>query len=267
MEKRKSHHPLEGGSRISAYTFDTNELTIITDPKDPLYDRRVEDPLKREFVLNIALRGVDTAINIRRRDTQNVVVRGKQRSKAVIVVNALAAGVPYTGPIRAVHAAIREFGADEDFVKKISLFVKKPLKLRALPANSGDERDARLGMRAENAHRHGDPLAMQIQFVQEEHEKYGTAIADLAANENVSEATIKRWLKMDPNARGPRKKRGKATRPGAKAIEALVEQIRVHMTPRESALLDWIRGKTNGKDIAEHFLGTAERRKAEETRV
>lgn len=262
---RKHHHPLEGGRRISAYTFDTDELTLITDVHDPLYDKRIEDPLDRAFVLNIAARGVQTGIDVRRRGAQSIVVRGKQRTKAVTVVNALACGVAYTGAVKAVHTAIHEFGADSDFVKKVTLWVKKPLKIRALPANAGDERDARLSMRAENAYRHGDPIQERIRFVQEEHEKYGTPVEEIALNENVSTATAKRWLKTDLSTpRGP-KKRGKATRPSRSQIDALVEQIRVHATPRELALLDWARGKTNGKSVAEHFLGTA--REAKEARA
>ena len=122
-------------------------------------------------MLNIAARGVQTGIDVRRRGSDSIVLRGKQRTKSVIVVNALACGVPYTGPIKAIHTAIHVFGADEDFVKKVTLWVKKPLKIRALPANAGDERDARMSMRAENAYRHGDPLQERIRFAQEEHER------------------------------------------------------------------------------------------------
>lgn len=256
--ERKAHHPLEGGSRISAYTFDPSELTLITDSKDPLYDVRVEDPIDRAFALNIAARGVQTAIDVRRRGAQSIVIRGKQRTKAVIVVNVLAAGAAYTGPIKAIHNAIHEFGADADFVKKVTLWVKKALKIRALPANAGDDRDARMSMRTENAYRRGDSLQARIRFAQEEHERYGTPADEIAANENVSVATVKRWLAMDSSTPRRPKKRGKASRPSGKQIATLVEQIRVHATPRELALLDWIQGRTNGKEsVAEHFLGTA----------
>ncbi|MBV8720991.1 MAG: hypothetical protein JO277_02505 [Candidatus Eremiobacteraeota bacterium] len=259
MADRKHHHPLEGGSRISAYTFSPEELTLVTDAHDPLYDKRVGDPLKREFLLNIAARGVETAISVRRRGSENVVVRGKQRTKAVTVVNALACGVHYTGPVQAIHAAIREFGADADFVKKVTLFVKKPLKIRALPANAGDERDARLSMRAENAHRHGDAKADQIRFVQEEHEKYGTPVEEIALNEGVEVSTVKRWLKTDLSERAKPKKRGKASRPSAKQIGELIEQVRGNLTERELMLLDWARGtgRASAKSIAELFASKA----------
>ena len=73
----------------------------------------------------------------------------------------------------------------------------------------------------------------------------------------MSVATVKRWLAADSSTPRKAKKRGKATRPSTKQIVALVDQIRVHATPRELALLDWVQGKTNGKSVAEHFLGTA----------
>lgn len=257
-EKRKSHHPLEGGSRISAYTFDTDELTIITDPKDPLYDRRVEDPLTREFLLSIAAKGVETPIAVRRRGAQSIVVRGKQRTKGVHVINAIGAGVPYIGGIKSIHVAINSLSADETFVKQVALFTRgKPIKIRALPANAGDERDARLSMRIENAHRHGDLLAERIRYVHDEIERFGTSYEDLALAEGVTVATIKRWQKHDSNSpRTKSSRRGKLTRPSPKQITALSERVQAHLTPRERALLDWVQGRSNGVDVAELFLET-----------
>jgi hypothetical protein len=257
--ERKSHHPLEGGSRISAYAFATNELTLISDPHDPLYDHRIESrKLTREFLLSIAMRGVETPISVRRRGSDNIVIRGKQRTKGVIVVNALGPGIPYTGPVKSIHAAIREFGADQDCVKKVTTWVTKPLRIRAVPANAGDEKDARMSMRVENSMRYGDVREETIRAAKAEHEKYGTSAEDIATSEGVSVATAKRWLATDLSAPRGSKKRSKGGRPSIKQIGNLIERVRVHMTPREVAILDWVTtGKAAEKSVAELFLGTA----------
>jgi len=40
-------------SRISAFGLDPEDLVLIDDPKHPLYDARIQLPLKPEFVANI----------------------------------------------------------------------------------------------------------------------------------------------------------------------------------------------------------------------
>lgn len=245
-DKRRSHHPLEGGSRVDAYAFDPRDLTLLTDKGDPLYDKRVEDPISREFVLDIAIRGPHTPIAVRRRDPNRIVVRGKQRTKACHVLNALTAAVPYTGDVKAIHTAIKEFGAALDFVKQLTTFTRgKSLKLKVMAANAGDDRDARLAMRSENAHRHGDLLAERVRYIQDEIEKYGTAPEDLALAEGVSVATIRRWSKMNTTTRTPKKKRGKASRPSRKQIETMYESHRDKLSMRERAIFDWVLGSTN----------------------
>lgn len=232
---------LTGGSRLNAYTFDARELTLITDVKDPLYDKRIERTITRERVLEIALRGVETPITVRRREGKNIVSKGKQRTKTVHVVNAIAAGVPYTGSIKAVLHAIKEFSADEALVKQLVSFTKgKPLKIKAVAGNSGEDKDVRLSMRAENAHRDGDSLTERIKYVQEEHEKYGTSIEELAIAENVHTGTIRRWLKRDADATPV--KAPKAKRPSMKAVIELAEQIGGDLTPRERSIVDFVNG-------------------------
>lgn len=252
-EAKKQHHPLRGGSRISAYTFDPLELVMITDEHDPLYDRRVHKSIvnRREFLLTIADLGVETPILVRNRDGQSIVTKGKQRTKGTIIVNALTAGVKYTGDLKCVHEAIEELGKDEEFVKMLTRFSKgKALKIPAKPNNAGDDARVRLAMRVENAHRINDARAETIEWVKEEHEKYGTSAEDIARSENVSVATVKRWLKTgDPTA--PKKKRGKAARPSTKKIEEVLAKIATLATARELALLDWARGKT--KDVVSLF--------------
>lgn len=248
---KRSRTALTGGSRLNAYTFDARELTLITDTKDPLYDKRIERKITRERVLEIALRGVQTPITVRRRDGKNIVTKGKQRTKTVHVVNAVSAGVPYTGAIKAVMHAIKEFSADEALVKQLVLFTKgKPLKIQAVAGNSGEDKDVRLSMRAENAHRDGDPLTERIKYVQEEHEKFGTSIEELAIAENVHTGTIRRWLKREADAAPV--KAPKAKRPSMKAVVALTEKIRefTDTTPRERVLMDFV----NGVCDEEHLL-------------
>lgn len=236
--------------RAPAFSYAPEDLTLVTDPRDPLYDRRVEGcAVPRERVLDVAIRGVHTPIQVRRRGDDSVVIAGKQRTKAALVCNAIGAGVPYKGHVKAVKVAIEEFGADEDLVKKVTAFMRgKPIRVKAMAANSGDDSAARMLMRSENAQRQDDAKADRIRDVQEEIEKYATPIAELAIAHGVSEQTIARWSKVDLSAPAAAKgKRGKATRPSAKKVRAVYEAL-----PEGDALrvpVGWMLGEVSKADF------------------
>lgn len=256
---------LDKGKRISAYTFDPRELTLITDPSDPLFDRRVNDamlpsdPLVTGFILSIAIKGVETLISVKKRESANgqeIIVRaGKQRTKGVLIVNALGAGVPYEGGVQAVHDAIAAFGEDVEFVKKITTFIGgRPLKIRAFPANAGDDASARLSMEIENTYRRGNTVVESIRSVQAEHEKFGTSIEDLAFGRGVTEPTIRRWLKIDTYA----EKRAKTERttpkpPTQKRIKSFAFLMGSVLTEREKLLLGWVQGERTPDELSAEF--------------
>jgi hypothetical protein len=205
--------------RAPAFSFDPNELTIITDKNDPLYDHREALDVPRELVLDVAARGVFQAIGVRRRDGESVVLFGKQRTKAAAVANALGAGVEYSGSLKAVKAAIAEMGADEKFSDRVKALMKgKAIRVPALARNSGEDVDARMMMRAENSHRRGDATLERIKAAQVAVEKHGDSPEDIAQAENVDVKTVRRWLAMDVSG-GPKKaRRTRAKGPGKVAI-------------------------------------------------
>lgn len=216
--------------RIAAFTADPKDIVVITDKNHPLYDSRVELPIDPEFLASINRRGVIKAVIVRKIDGKPVVVDGRRRVLTARVAN------------------IQR--------KKDGL----PIIMVPFTERKGDTADA-FGVTVEaNEHRLDDPLRTKIEKAQRLAQLGHDPESIASMFKGVSVATVKRWLNSDPTKRtGARKKRAKAVpRPGRKEIAALVEQIRVHATPRELALLDWIQGvDQSGKNIAEHFLGTA----------
>ena len=69
--------------RTNLLMFDPDKLVLVTDPKSPLYDKRVELPLNERMVLNIMYHGVKQPIVVRKNpETGEVeVVVGRQRVK------------------------------------------------------------------------------------------------------------------------------------------------------------------------------------------
>lgn len=216
-------HAIEG-KRADGYTFDPNELVIITDKRHPLYDAREALPVERGDVLDVAIRGVIVPIAVRKVDDENVVLAGKQRTKTVAVANALGAAQPYTGICKAVHKAIKEFAEDEPFVKQLVAHMKgRPLRVPAVARNAGEDKDARLMMRAENARRRGDETVERIRWAQEAHEKFGETVEEIAQAENVDPKTVARWLKADVSNGRNKPRRTKAKGPGKVQIRKWYE--------------------------------------------
>lgn len=179
-------------SRISAFGFDPLDLVLIEDPRHPLYDARIKLPLKPEFVANIKALGVIEPVIVRKIDGAPVVIDGRQRVRAALEANRQrrAEGLP---PMK-VPAVERKGSAGDAYAVTIST----------------------------NEHRQEDPLRAKIEKAQRSHQ-LGNSEEDIAGQFGVSVATVKRWLDANPKERGPRKTRGKATRPSAKKVAALAE--------------------------------------------
>ncbi len=238
-------HAIEG-KRADGYTFDPNELVIITDKRHPLYDSREALPVERGDVLDVAIRGVIEPIGVRKVDDENVVLFGKQRTKMTAVANALGAAQSYTGTCKAVHEAVKEFGEDEPFVKQLVAHMKgRALRVPAVARNSGEDKDARLMMRAENAHRRGDETVERIRWAQEAHEKFGETVEEIAQAENVDPKTVARWLKADVSNGRNKPKRTKAKGPGKPQIKKWHEHKEIGDDYR--TLFGWLIG-ANSKD-------------------
>lgn len=73
-------------NRTNAYTFDPDELVLVADPSDPLYDERIHKPLDEGLVLSIMC-GWFGAIEIAKRGDVACVVDGRQRVRAAQEAN------------------------------------------------------------------------------------------------------------------------------------------------------------------------------------
>jgi ParB family chromosome partitioning protein len=79
-------HPIEG-KRSDVYIADAADLTLVTDPKHPLFDPRVEKPLSAALVTSIKARGVQVPVKVARDGEAFLVVDGRQRVRAVRLAN------------------------------------------------------------------------------------------------------------------------------------------------------------------------------------
>jgi len=73
--------------RTNAYTFDPNDLVLVSDPDDQLYDPRVELPVDEGLVKSIMYHGFVGSVVIAKRGDEPVVVAGRQRVKAAREAN------------------------------------------------------------------------------------------------------------------------------------------------------------------------------------
>jgi ParB family chromosome partitioning protein len=74
--------------RINAYSIEPEKLVLITDKKHPLYDPRVEWPVKEELVISMMAVGYKgPAIQAFKDGDKAVVLDGRQRTKAAVEAN------------------------------------------------------------------------------------------------------------------------------------------------------------------------------------
>jgi ParB family transcriptional regulator, chromosome partitioning protein len=88
---KKSKDAYGALSQTNLLGFDPDDLVIVTDPADPLYDPRAEDPLDEQFILNIKAHGVIQPIAVWK-DPENgetKVVFGRRRTRACREANKL----------------------------------------------------------------------------------------------------------------------------------------------------------------------------------
>lgn len=225
--------------RTPAFVFDPADLVIDLPVDDPLHDPRVERfPVTKEDVLLIVTAGAPP-IEVRKRGNDNIPIDGKQRTKASLVANALGAGVKYKGKVKPVKAAIELLGQDEDLVEFITKRMHgKPMKLRAVAANAGEEVDMRLRMQARNLHRHDDEIEETKAWAREQSETFGTSVAEIALAVHKSEATVKAWLGAGARKAGAAKKmRGPSSRVPMAALREALEAGSSDLSQRDAALL------------------------------
>lgn len=241
----RRHRHAFNAKRIDGTSWDPAELTLVTDPKDPLYDKHIEEEVPDDAVLNMAAVGVIQPIVIKKRGDDAVVIDGHQRTKRALIINALI-GRPYKGKIQAVHDAIERMNTKEEskeVAKRVVVYCPDGIMVPAVARNRGDDALARaVKASAQAFRRNEDPVAMAADEAQR-HKELGRSPEAIAESMRLSVATVKRYLKMDlSKPRAPKKKRGKATRPNFKQLVAWREKTNGELTKREICLLDWLMG-------------------------
>src|SRR5690606_35739974 len=79
---------IENAKRGNSYLIAPEELTIVDDPAHPLYDERVNLPLREDLIRSIMVHGVMQVINCRKTTEGKIeVVDGRQRVRHAIEAN------------------------------------------------------------------------------------------------------------------------------------------------------------------------------------
>lgn len=159
--------------RINAFSFAPEDLILIDDKNDPLYDPRVELPIDEAMVRSIMAHGVLEPILVRKDGDRAVVLDGRQRVKNAVEAN----------------KRLKAEGG---------LLIKVPVMPRR-----GDDADAFSVMITTNEHRIDDDVLSKAKKAQRLL-NFGRSIPEVAVTFGVSEATIKNWgtlLDLAPQVR------------------------------------------------------------------
>jgi ParB family chromosome partitioning protein len=151
--------------RVNAFRFDPEDLELVVDHHDSLYDSRVELPVDEALVLNIMACGVITPVVVTKRDDHAVVVDGRQRVKAA----------------REANRRLRERGLEPVLVTAVT--------------RVGEEADLFGMLIASNEHRQDDSVLGRARkcarFI-----TMGRSEKDAANRFGVGTQTIRLWLEM-----------------------------------------------------------------------
>ncbi len=254
MTERKSTKTTVEAARMGGvYSFWPHELVMITDPKDKLYDQHIEEEIPDGAVVNVAAHGILQTARVVRRDGEPIVIAGHQRTKRAHVVNHIVSVRKYDGTLKSVRDSIKRIEGNEELVRRILQLAPKGVKVPAIVSTRTDEAHARAIKVAEQVwRRKEDPVAIQADEAQRMTE-LGFSVEDIATEMNISAATVRRYLKFDTSKPRERKKRGKATRPGAKQIQVFFAKVKDKLNKRERLLLEWILEGGSGVDCENAF--------------
>jgi hypothetical protein len=261
-DERKWRNSVERPKYGGVHAYSAHELVFITDPADKLYDKHVDEPIVLGGVLNTALHGVIQPIIVFVRKTTDgrkdeIITDGHTRAKRAAVIDHVVGAHKYDGPLKSVRAAIEAIENDADMLKRVMTLAPKGVKIpgvvRTEAKGMTEAKAFGLKVSAQVWRRGEDTVVVQADQAKRLAE-LGWATPDIAAEMNLSVASINRYLKLDTSKPREKKKRGKATRPSAKQVSDFADQVVAHTTPREKAILKWITKGGSGKELAELFL-------------
>lgn len=74
-------------NRTTAFVYPPEKFVLVDDPAHPLYDPRIHNPIKEEFVQDIMANGIIEPVVVRKNGDAAEVVDGRQRVKAALEAN------------------------------------------------------------------------------------------------------------------------------------------------------------------------------------
>lgn len=152
-------------SRFSGFWFNPEDLVVVEDPKDPLFDHRAKLPPSEGLIRDIAFRGIVEPVVIARRGSEAAVVDGRQRVKAAREAN------------KRLKAAGRE-------LVRVPCFLK-----------TGEDADLFGILCAANEHRLQDtPIERAKKAARLQ--GFGRSVDEIAVTFGVSRSAIEKWLKL-----------------------------------------------------------------------
>jgi len=235
-------------------SIEPDELTLITDRKDPLFDARVFNEITDAAILNVAAVGFVQPAAVRLRGKEAIVVDGQQRTKRGLVINHIVGRSLYRGDIPAVKAAIARLAlASSDIGRRIIELCADGVKI-PITVHRGAEKEAYAAKVSANEYREGDAIREKARKAQQL-AKHGHDEGEIAAMFNVHVQTVKRWLARNVDKEpGVRKTRAKKIKPTAKRVGLVLARLEDwNGTERESALLNWVLGNKSLETLAKEF--------------
>lgn len=192
MPKTEKKQALQG-SRLNAFSMDPDDLVLITEKTDPLYDARVELPIDEAMVLNIMAVGVLEPVIVRKRENEPIVIDGRRRVKHA----------------REANRRLAKAGKETVMVPTI--------------VRRGDEADAYTVTVSANEFRHQDERREKARKAQRL-AQLGRSEGDIAVAMGVSVPTVQKLLVLDPKrAATVKKARGPSPRPPAAKVRRLLD--------------------------------------------
>ena len=232
-----------------------DEFVVITDPKHPSYDERIETvPVTDERIRNFVAVGQVQPVSAVVVGNNLVLNAGRQRWKRATVINHIVGVRMYGGNVGPIWEAIERIKRTP-FAKWISDQVPDGMKLQ-FSLYRGDEMEAGRASVSENEQRDEDPREAKIRKAQrmakQGHQPEDIADAFGFGTDKAAIAKVKRWLKVDLSKPSTPKTRGKSTRPSAAKVKAVGALAAEHASDEIRVVLDWVNG-TNGVDDAEFY--------------
>lgn len=214
-----------------------HELRLITDEKDPMFDKRVLLPLSDEAILNQAAVGVVQALTVKVRGQEALVADGSQRCKRGLVINALNGSHPYRGALQVVKDAIERLRAPDSEVGKAIIGLCPAAVKVPIIIFRGDEAESYMAKTSANAIREIDAIDERARKARNLAQRFGKTNEEIGIALGCSSQTAARLLARDPDAkRAPNKKRGATTMPKAK-IRKVLDAGTPELSAREHLLV------------------------------